>query len=96
MKMYYQDKLKAIVESRYEQASRDVKCGLIETLPPLVKFRNDVVRELFAAEPDQVREEVAQYAIKRKQGGDLDLANSDEGDQKINDTAIAQAEAYLK
>lgn len=95
MKLYYQDKLKAIVDKRYEQARADVMSGLIEKLPPIIKFRNDVVRELFVAEPDEVREEVAAFVMKRKKQGQ-DFDSGDEGDEKSSDAVNAQAEAYLK
>lgn len=97
MKLFYKEKLKVIVEERYEQAKMDAMCGLIPCLPPLVKFRNDVVRELFAAEPAKIREEVAFFALKHKQGGrdfEVDNDDNDEGNPVTSPTP-SQAEAYL-
>lgn len=97
MKLYYKDKLKAIVEERYDQARRDAMCGLIAHLPPIIKFRNDVVRQLFVAEPDEVREEVVRYVTKRKLGRDFDSDDDDDDEAKATcQTVNAQAEAFLK
>lgn len=94
MKIYYQDKLKSIVEARYEQAKKDVQSGIIATLPPIIKFRNGVVRELFAAEPAEVHEEVAQFVIKHKLGQDANLTDGE--DNESGQTVCKQASAYLK
>lgn len=90
MKLYYTKKLKEIVDARYNQLEQDVASGLISKLPPVIKFRNEVVRELFNAEPADVHEEVAKFVRKLKQG------DGDEGDEEAGEMENTQAQAYLK
>lgn len=100
MRIYYANKLRDVVNSRYKQAQQDAMSGYIPTPPPLVKFRNLVVRELFEAEPAAVHEEAKAFALACKQGdqGVEDGAGDDEDDDEENSgtKSALKTESYLK
>ena len=59
--LYYNNKVKPMVTSHWEELKKQLADSSIEELPAKINFSNDVTIELFANKSNKVKEEVEAY-----------------------------------
>lgn len=101
-KKYFLSKLKPIADSRYQEHLLEVNAGFAAKLTPL-DHRNRIIKELWAKEPEDVKQKIEIYREHRlthgassdEKGSDEDDSedDSDEDDRWEDDTAQAEGTA---
>lgn len=97
-RLYYNDRVKAVFERRWEEEKERVRSGEQESMPSIVKFRNKITQELLAAESDEVKAAVETYRHKiagKKEGGEEDDGLDEETSETMGEQADRAVE-YIK
>jgi len=83
-RLYYDTKLKSVVEARYKQHIDETPKGRQKKQ---IVFAAQVVKELFKAETDEVKAEVEAYCQKLLLSGVITLGNDEDEEPTDNEEA---------
>lgn len=98
--LYYEDRVKATADRRWETLLEEKELGLITDMPNRLTFHRQMIMEFFEKESEEVKEEVEKY--RQSESVNENSLSEDEGDSDDDDddpeikAQRAKAKTYLK